>query len=127
MFVRKASSYYESLQALNARLKTQGKPPVDVKLASESLEDDDILEMVNAGLVPATVVDGYLADFWKKVFTDITVHTGLTLRTGGTLAVAFRKNSPMLAKEIDGFIAKYTIDTAVSKISTTVISRARST
>ena len=57
--------------------------------------------------MPATVVDGYLADFWKQVFTDITVHTGLTLRTGGTLAVAFRKNSPMLAKEIDGFIAKY--------------------
>ena len=38
------------------------------------LEDDDILEMVNAGLMPITVVDDYLAQFWQQVFTDITVH-----------------------------------------------------
>jgi membrane-bound lytic murein transglycosylase MltF len=116
VFVRKASSYYESLQALNARLQKQGKPPVDVKLASESLEDDDILEMVNAGLVPATVVDGYLADFWKKIFTDITVHSSLTLRTGGSLAVAFRKNSPMLANRLNEFIATHVLDSAISRI-----------
>jgi membrane-bound lytic murein transglycosylase MltF len=116
VFVRKASSYYESLEALNARLQKQGKPPVGIKLASESLEDDDILEMVNAGLVPATVVDGYLADFWKQIFKDLTVHSTLTLRTGGNLAVAFRKNSPMLAKTVNDFIAKNVLDSALSRI-----------
>ena len=94
VFVRKTSSYFESLQALNRTLEGQGKPPVDVQLASESLEDDDLLEMVNAGLIPATVVDDYLADFWKQVFPDMTVHSAATLRTGGNLAVAMRKNSP---------------------------------
>ena len=38
------------------------------------LEDDDLLEMVNAGLIRTIVVDNYLAEFWKQVFPDITVH-----------------------------------------------------
>ena len=116
LFLRKESSYYQSVQALNARLTKQGRPPVDIKLASDSLEDDDILEMVNAGLVPATVVDDYLATFWKKVFTDMTVHSALTLRTGGNLAVAIRKDSPRLGQAINEFIAKNSLDSAIGRI-----------
>jgi soluble lytic murein transglycosylase-like protein len=46
--------------------------------APDNLEDDDLLEMVNAGLIPAIVVDNYLAAFWKKVFPNLSV-----LRPGG--------------------------------------------
>ena len=116
VFVRKTSSYYESLQALNGKLQAQGKPPMDIHEASESLEDDDLLEMVNAGLIPVTVVDNYLADYWKKVFTDLNVHSSLTLRTGGNLAVAIRKNSPKLKAEIDGFIGKNGLDSAIGRV-----------
>ena len=49
----------------------------------ESLEDDDVLEMVNAGLIKITVVDNYLAEFWKQVFTNLTVHDAVAVRTGG--------------------------------------------
>jgi len=116
VFVRKTSSYYESLQELNARLKAAGKPPVNVQTASESLEDDDLLEMVNAGLIPATVVDNYLAHFWKQVFHDIKVHDDVTVRTGGNLAVAIRKNSPQFAKELNTFIGKQGMDSAIGNI-----------
>ena len=116
VFVRKTSSYFESLQALNRTLEGQGKPPVAIQLASESLEDDDLLEMVNAGLIPATVVDDYLADYWKQVFTDMTVHSAVTLRTGGNLAVAIRKDSPKLAAELNTFIAKNGLDSAIGRI-----------
>jgi membrane-bound lytic murein transglycosylase MltF len=107
VFVRKSSSYYESLTDLNKKLKAEGKPQVDIQEASESLEDDDLLEMVNAGLIPAIVVDNYLADFWKKVFPKLNVHNTVALRTGGELAVAFRKNSPNLKAGLDEFIAKH--------------------
>jgi membrane-bound lytic murein transglycosylase MltF len=116
VFIRKGSSYYDSVQALNGRLQQQGRAPVNVTLASESLEDDDILEMVNAGLVPMTIVDDYLADFWKRVFTDMSVHPALTLRTGGQLAVAVRKDSPRLRAAIDEFIAKNSLDTTLGRI-----------
>ncbi len=116
VFVRKASSYYESLVELNQRLHAAGKKPVIIQLASESLDDDDLLEMVNAGLIPITVVDNYLADFWHQVFTDMTVHGDVALRTGGNLAAAIRKNSPQLAAELNGFIRKNGLDSTIGAI-----------
>jgi len=112
VFVRKTSPYGASLLALNEKLKAQGKPPVAIQYAPENLEDDDLLEMVNAGLIPAIVVDDYIAAFWKKVFPNLTVHENVAVRTGGTLAVAFRKNSPQLAAALNKFMANYGLGTA---------------
>ena len=61
VFVRTSSSYYQSLLALNERLKAAGKAPVMVQEAPDALEDDDLLEMTNAGLVNIVIVDNYLA------------------------------------------------------------------
>ena len=104
VFVRKGSIYDESLVSLNAQLKARGKPPVVITVAPDVLEDDDVLEMVNAGLVPITVVDDYLAEFWSKVFTNITVHKDVTVRSGGTLAVAFRRENPKLRTVVNTWI-----------------------
>ena len=116
VFVRKSSSYFQSLQALNARLKAKAKPPVDISEAPENLEDDDLLEMVNAGLVPATVVDDFLAQFWKQIFPGLVLSEGAPLRTGGQLAVAIRKGSPQLKGELDAFIAKNGLNTTLGAI-----------
>jgi membrane-bound lytic murein transglycosylase MltF len=112
VFVRKSSAYYESLLALNERLQAAGKPPVKIIEAPENLEDEDLLEMANAGLVGITVVDDYLAALWRKVFADITVHDTVTVRSGGKLAVAIRKDSPQLAAGLNAIIAKYGLGTA---------------
>src|SRR5262249_22513639 len=71
VFVRRSSSYYESLQALNKSLTSRGKSPVTIHLAPEPLKDDDLLEMVNAGLIKRTIVDDFVAEFWRQVFPAI--------------------------------------------------------
>src|SRR5688572_29546262 len=91
VLVRKGSLYHEDLVRLSAELKARGKAPILIQEAPVVLEDDDVLEMVNAGLAPITVADDYLAEFWSKIFKNITVHRNIAVRTGGTLAVAFRK------------------------------------
>jgi membrane-bound lytic murein transglycosylase MltF len=63
--------------------------------------------MVNAGLIPATIVDDYLARFWKQVLPDLGVHEQAAIRTGGTLAVAIRKNSPQIKAALNEFLSKY--------------------
>jgi membrane-bound lytic murein transglycosylase MltF len=112
VFARENSTYYQSLQALNEKFKAQGKPPVVIRAAPGNLEDDDLLEMVNAGLIPAIVVDDYLAKFWKKVFTNLTVHEDIALRSGGMLAIPVRKNNPKLAEALNTFMGNYGLGTA---------------
>jgi membrane-bound lytic murein transglycosylase MltF len=107
VFVRKGSIYDESLVRLNEQLKARGKPAVIIDQAPDELEDDDVLEMVNAGLVPITIVDDYLAEFWSKVFTSIKVHRDLTVRSGGSLAVAFRKENPQLREVVNKWLRKH--------------------
>jgi membrane-bound lytic murein transglycosylase MltF len=110
-FVRKSSSYYESLVALNRRFASEKKPAVIIKEAPETLEDEDLIEMVNAGLIPLIVVDKHVADFWKQVFPKITVHDGIAVRTGGDIAWAIRKESPRLKAAVDGFGARHAAGT----------------
>jgi membrane-bound lytic murein transglycosylase MltF len=107
VFVRKGSLYEESLVRLNEQLRARGKPAVVIDEAPDVLEDDDVLEMVNAGLVPITVVDDYLAEFWSKVFTSIKVHSDIAVRSGGSLAVAFRKENPKLRETVNTWLRKH--------------------
>ena len=107
VFVRKGSIYEESLIKLNEQLKARGKPPAVFVEAPAVLEDDDVLEMVNAGLAPITIVDDYLAEFWSKVFTSIKVHKDITVRSGGNLAVAFRKENPKLREVVNTWLKKH--------------------
>jgi membrane-bound lytic murein transglycosylase MltF len=118
VFVRASSSYYESLVALNRRFATEKKPPVIIKEAPEELEDEDLIEMVNAGLIPLIVVDKHKADFWKKIFPKITVHEGLAVRSGGDIAWAIRKGSPQLKAVLDDFATRHEETTEVNQILT---------
>ena len=107
VFVRKGSLYHENLIRLSDDLKARGKAPIVIDEAPVVLEDDDVLEMVNAGLAPITVVDEYLAEFWSKMFKDLTVHPAVAVRTGGTLAVAFRKENPQLREVVNKTLKKH--------------------
>ena len=103
---RASSSYYESLAALNERLQAQGKAPAEVTAVDEHIEDEGLLEMVQAGLVPAVVVDSHKAEFWAQILEDINLRKDIVLRTGADVAWALRKNSPKLKGIVNEFLAK---------------------
>jgi membrane-bound lytic murein transglycosylase MltF len=107
IFVRKSSSYYESLVALNQRFAAEKRPGVIIKEVPETLEDEDLIEMVNAGLIPLIVVDKHKADFWKQIFPKIKVHDGVAVRTGSNIAWATRKGSPQLKTVLDDFVVRH--------------------
>jgi membrane-bound lytic murein transglycosylase MltF len=104
VYVRRSSTYWEHLQALNARLAARGARPVRLVAASENLEDEDLLEMLNAGLVPTVVVDSYKATLWKPVFPKIVAHDDVAVNEGGDIAWAMRQDSPLLKAQLDAFI-----------------------
>ena len=114
--VRRSSSYYESIVRLNTSFKKAGKSLVKLVPANEMFEDEDLLEMVNAGLIPAIVMDSHKALFWKQIFDNITVHQDIAVRTGGKIAWAFRKNSPKLKAVINEFVKGHKKGTMLGNI-----------
>ena len=104
LHVRKSSSYYESLVLLNNSLKKKGKAPLKLIPADENFEDEDLLEMVNAGLIPMIIMDNHKAHFWTQIFEKIRVHDEIAVREGGEIAWAFRKNSPKLRAVVAEFV-----------------------
>jgi membrane-bound lytic murein transglycosylase MltF len=102
--VRQSSSYYESLHKLNQRFQEEGKPEIDIRPAEEELEDEDLAEMVNANLLPATVMDSHKWEWlWSKVFPEIQVNPDVAIREGGEISQMIRKDSPQLRAMIEEF------------------------
>ena len=112
VFARKSSSYWEHLEGLNQRFQSQHKSPVKLRAAPEDLEDEDLLEMLNAGLVSVTITNAYLPRLWANIYRNIKPHPDIVLDNSGQVAWEMRKNSPQLMKVINEFVATHKVDTA---------------
>jgi membrane-bound lytic murein transglycosylase MltF len=111
--VRKASSYYESLEKLNEKLRNADKPPVDLVLVPDALEDEDLLDMEDAGLIDLLVMDDWKARMWVQVLPKLTVREDLVLRENAEIGWAVRKGSPKLRAEIDDFFRNWAMKQGV--------------
>jgi membrane-bound lytic murein transglycosylase MltF len=107
VFVLPSSSYREHLQALSRDFEKKGLDPIQIVATPEQLDIEDLLEMVNAGLIPVTVADSHLADFWAHVFVNMTVHPEAIVNSGGEIAWAVRKDSPQLKAMANDFLRKF--------------------
>ena len=103
VYVNRATSYFEHLVALNAKFQAQGLAPMRLREAPGHFETEDVLEMLNAGLVRITVADQYIAKLWHQVLPAISLRDDLVLHAGGDIAFAVRKSSPQLKAELDDF------------------------
>jgi membrane-bound lytic murein transglycosylase MltF len=123
--VRQSSSYFQSLEALNGRLVAAGKPKAVLELVPDELEDEDLMEMLNAGLVQNIVVDDWKARMWAQVLPKIRVNEQAVLRAGGRTGWAIRKSSPKLEADIAEFyttvvkrqgLAEYRLKQAMKRV-----------
>lgn len=114
--LRESSSYNEHLSRLNEKFKSEGKAPATIAAVSPYLEDEDLLEMVEAGLIPMTIVDNFKAKLWAKVFSQIVLHPDIQVNSGGETAWAVRKNSPELKKVINRFVSGHKKGTLIGNV-----------
>lgn len=106
VYIRRSSSFYEHLQAINDSLRQAGQPEIGTALVEEQLEDEDILEMVNSGLFPMTIIDQEKGRFWRQVFDSLTIHQDIAVYEGGKIAWAIRKDSPEFKAVVDDFVRR---------------------
>ena len=102
--VLRGSSFAQHLRDLNGRLEAAGLKPVEVVEMPASANADDILEMVNAGILELTFVDDFIARLWEQVLPQIKVVREVTLSEGGDIAWAVRPANVELLKSLNAFI-----------------------
>ena len=104
IYLHQGSSYETAVRKLSDSLKQQKLPPVIIKYLDPYLEAEDILEMVNSGVIPysATVED--LARLWSKVMDSLVLYDKIPLATEVSYGMVLRKGSPKLKAATDDFI-----------------------
>ncbi|WP_420404964.1 transglycosylase SLT domain-containing protein [Nisaea sp.] len=101
--VRRSSSYHEHLLALNAERKSAGEPEIEVREIDSNLEDFDVLELVNSGVIAATVVDDHKVEIYAEILENLRVHEDLSVHEGGQIAWALRPDNPDLLASMNKF------------------------
>ena len=113
VYVRPSSSFHAHLQAYNQTLERRGLAPIVLLPAEEYFEAEDLLEMLNAGIVEYTAIDQHIGEFWQQVFPRITLLPQVTLASGQQIAWALRKKTPQLRALVDRFMAQHRSGTLI--------------
>ncbi len=112
VFVRKVSRYWQNLERWNVQLKQNGKPPIILKEADANLEDEDILNMVNSGVVGITVTDDLVAGLWAKVYDQLNVHTDVKLTGDDQIGWLVQKSTPNFLALVNEFVKDHKVGTS---------------
>src|SRR5262249_52486931 len=108
--------YRESLEKLNEQLHAAGKPPVKIKFLDEALEDEDIIQMVDAGIFGITVSDSHTVSLWSQVYDRVKARDDLVLRSAVRIAWAVRKSCPQLMTILNEFISTHRAGTTFGNV-----------
>jgi len=111
--VRRSSSYYESLRALDLRFRAEGRRPMRLTLVPDALEDEDLMDMLGAGLLKLIIVDSWKADIWAGMVRTIKPRGDLELGGESSIGWAFRSDSPKLAAVVNEYLHTYAASRAV--------------
>ena len=112
VYANPLTSYYANLQKVNETLQQAGKKPIVIKAADKNLMDDDLVQMVNAGLIPATVTTKQRAALWSQVLEHIQPHPDLVIASGAQLAMVMRKSNPQFKLLVDEFVSSHAVGTS---------------
>jgi membrane-bound lytic murein transglycosylase MltF len=111
IYLREGSSYESGVLRLNKLLMNKGMQPVIIKTIDPYLESEDILEMVNSGVIPYSAMVEDVARLWSNVMDSLILYDKIPLDSGVAYGWVFRKDSPKLKAAADKFINKNAIGT----------------
>ena len=105
VYVLNRSSYAEHLLRLNETFRQKKLAPIRIEQSDPNLLSEDILELVNSGVVDITVIDDYKARLWQQVLPNIRIYENLKIAENNTIGWATRKDNEKLTRSLDAFAA----------------------
>ncbi len=116
VYAQRLRTHWQSLVDLNESFELRGLKPIELVPLAPHLEQEDILQLVDSGLIPITVVNDFVAEAWARVLDDIVVHNALAVGVNREVAWAIRKDSPGLKPYVDRFIKNHRKGTVLGNI-----------
>lgn len=102
-----ASAAGPAIQVINQQLALRKRPPIKVEWVDPTLAVEDVLEMVQAGIYPLTVVERPIAQRWARVMPKLRVDSKLQLARPDAMRWYVRQDAPMFQAAVDRFLAGY--------------------
>lgn len=96
-----------ALAQLNKQLMERKLAPIVAEWVDPTLAVEDVLEMVQAGVYPATVVEQTIAQRWAKVMPKLRIEQHLSLGEKTSMHWFVRKEASMLRASADRFLKDY--------------------
>ncbi|MDJ0789303.1 MAG: transporter substrate-binding domain-containing protein [Myxococcota bacterium] len=110
IYVAPESSYQEHATGIAQAIAARGGTPFRLVEAQEPLETEDLLQMVNGGLIEFTVADRHVAEIWARALPNIRIESNLVANEGGEIAWAVRKDSPLLLERLNQHVDRLQAD-----------------
>ena len=116
VFVKPSMSYLDSLIQVSETLVQKGYDPIKIRALPEELESEDILELIDSGLIGITIMDDYKAKMWATVYKKLTLHKEVTFRENSELGIMLRKDNPLLLNELNKFVETHKVGSSFAGV-----------
>ena len=103
IYVQENGRYAANLERLNAARAEEGKELLTVRLVDERLDDYDLMELVEIGVIRATVATDFKANFWNTIYTSAVVRDDIELTPDGRIVWSVRESNDQLLETLDDF------------------------
>jgi len=97
------TNFQKTFSSLNKELKRDGKLPINLASPLGDLDDEDLLEMLNSGLISYVTVADWKFKLWQSVYKNITMHADLSVQDSGWVGWAVRSTNRDLNDDLIGF------------------------
>lgn len=99
---------------LNAELQKSGKKSIHVYKDRLVLDDEDLLQMLNDGLVPYVFVAEWKAKLWKPLLPNVQINQGTESPGATTEGIVLKLENKALADDVMAFVISPYLETALN-------------
>jgi membrane-bound lytic murein transglycosylase MltF len=116
IYVRRGSDFETSLAMVNDSLMKAGYKSIRIRQIDPYFEIEDVLQVLDAGIIPYAVSYERMARLWSDVLDSLQLYPNVTLKENIDLHWVVRKNSPKFKARVDKFVAENHVGTRMGNI-----------
>lgn len=102
-----ASAAGAVIQQLNQQLALRKRSPIKIEWVDSTLAVEDVLEMVQAGIYPLTMVERPIAQRWARVMPNLRLDNRVQLGQAQAMRWYVRRDATLLLATVDRFLQGY--------------------